>query len=77
MPEDAPDRWFRKAILLALFLVWSILVLDLTGAEPDPPLMYGLTGVLFLIIGRMWDVELEEIDLPGISIGTSDRDDQD
>lgn len=73
MPEDAPDRWFRKLVLLALLLVWAVLALDVTAAEPDQWLMYSLTGVLFLIIGRMWNIELESIDIPGLSLGTIDR----
>jgi len=75
MSTDQADRWFRKLVLLALMLVWTVLVLDLTDANPERWVLYGLTAVVFLIAGRMWDLELEKIDVPGLSIGGNDTDD--
>lgn len=74
MTDDQADRWFRKLVLLALLLVWTVLVLDLTDANPERWVLYGLTAVVFLIAGRMWDLELEKIDVPGLSIGSNDPD---
>lgn len=75
MSDDQADRWFRKLVLLALMLVWTVLVLDLTDANPERWVLYGLTAVVFLIAGRMWDLELEKIDVPGLSFGGNDVDD--
>ncbi|AXR80799.1 hypothetical protein [Natrarchaeobaculum sulfurireducens] len=77
MPEDDADRWFRKLMVIALFAVWTVLALEIGGTQPDKWLMYSLTGILFLIVGRMWDIELESIDLPGLSIGVDESDDRD
>lgn len=76
MPEESPASWFRKLVTLALLLVWVVLTMELTAAEPDQWLMYALTALLFLIIGRMWDLQLEKLDLPGLSISTSLSDDE-
>ena len=75
MLEDSPGSWFRKLVTLTLLLVWVVLTMDLTPTEPDQWVMYALTALLFLIIGRMWDLQLEKFDIPGLSISTSASDD--
>lgn len=75
MLEDSPGSWFRKLVTLTLLLVWVVLTMDLTSTEPDQWVMYALTALLFLIIGRMWDLQLEKFDIPGLSISTSTSDD--
>lgn len=72
MSDDDAATWFRKLITAALFLVWSTLTLEITAAEPSQWLMYALTATLFLIIGRLWDIKIEEIDVTSI-IGGSDK----
>ena len=76
MLEDPPASWFRKLVTLTLLLVWVVLTIGLTPAEPDQWVMYALTALLFLIIGRMWDLQLEKFDIPGLSISTSLSDDE-
>ena len=78
MPDEQADQWFRKFVLLALLLTWVILVLDLTEADPERWVLYGLTAVVFLIAGRMWDVELERFDVPGFpSVSERARENED
>lgn len=78
MLEDPPRSWFRKLVTLTLLLVWVVLTTGLTPTEPDQWVMYALTALLFLIIGRMWDLQLEKLDIPGLSISTStSNDDED
>jgi len=67
--------WFRKVVTLTLLLVWVALTMELTPTEPDQWMMYSLTALLFLIIGRMWDLQLEKLDIPGLSISTSGSED--
>ena len=78
MPEESSSSWFRKVVTLTLLLVWVALTIEITPAEPDQWMMYSLTALLFLIIGRMWDLQLEKLDIPGLSISTSaSEDDED
>ena len=75
MPDESHMSWFRKVVTLTLLLVWVALTMELTPTEPDQWMMYSLTALLFLIIGRMWDLQLEKLDVPGLSISTSGSED--
>lgn len=75
MPEESSMSWFRKVVTLTVLLVWVALTMEITPAEPDQWMMYSLTALLFLIIGRMWDIQLEKFEIPGLSISTSPSDD--
>ena len=75
MSDESHMSWFRKVVTLTLLLVWVALTMELTPTEPDQWMMYSLTALLFLIIGRMWDLQLEKLDIPGLSISTSGSED--
>ena len=75
MADESHMSWFRKVVTLTLLLVWVALTMELTPTEPDQWMMYSLTALLFLIIGRMWDLQLEKLDIPGLSISTSGSED--
>lgn len=57
----------------ALFVVWAILVLDITSVQPPDWLLMPMTALLFLIIGRLWNIEVEKVGLPGL-FRTDNRD---
>lgn len=48
---------FAKVVALILLSVWSLLILDLTGANPEQWLVISLTALIFAIVGRMWRIE--------------------
>jgi hypothetical protein len=48
---------FAKVVLLILLAVWTILVLDLTAANPSQWLVISLTALIFAIVGRLWRIE--------------------
>lgn len=50
---------FAKAVLLILLGVWSVLVLDLTAADPSHWLVVSLTALIFGIVGRLWRIEAD------------------
>lgn len=60
----------------ALFVVWTILVLDITSVQPPDWLLMPMTALVFLIIGRLWNIEVEKVGLPGL-FSTDDQDDKD
>ncbi|WP_235920773.1 hypothetical protein [Natronorubrum halalkaliphilum] len=71
MPDK--DSLERTAATLILFGVWAAIVLGpmfFPEAEPPPwELQLGTTAVAFLVLGRMWDIEVERV-LDGVTIST-------
>lgn len=66
MPEDN-GRKAAKAVALILVAVWSITTLALTLEQVPavaPPHYWAFTAVVFLLIGRLWNLEVEKL-LPG------------
>lgn len=60
MPEDDGRLVFAKLIALSLFGVWATVYLALTLERVEavePPHFWLLTAVVFLIIGKLWDLE--------------------
>jgi hypothetical protein len=76
MSDDSSSRWFAKLMAGALFIVWTILVLDITSVQPPDWLLMPMTALVFLIIGRLWNIEVEKVGLPGL-FSTDDQDDND
>ncbi|MDJ1434790.1 hypothetical protein [Halostagnicola sp. A-GB9-2] len=70
MPDE--ESLDRTVATLILFGVWATIVVApmFTAADPPPwELQLGTTAVVFLVIGRMWDLEVERV-LDGITIST-------
>ncbi|AFZ74542.1 hypothetical protein SAMN05443661_110163 [Natronobacterium gregoryi] len=71
MPDK--DSLERTVATLILFGVWAAIVLGpmfFPEAEPPPSeLQLGTTAVAFLVLGRMWDLEVERV-LDGVTIST-------
>ncbi|WP_254766519.1 hypothetical protein [Salinilacihabitans rarus] len=78
MPDD--ESLDRTVATLTLFAVWAGIVLGPMFTHADPPryeIVVGVTSVVFLILGRMWGIEVERI-LDGITISAGgDRSDED
>ena len=71
MPDkDSVERTIATVIL---FIVWATIVIaPMLVPETDPPpweLHIGITAVVFLVLGRMWDIEVERV-LDGVTIST-------
>lgn len=69
----------RKLITLVFVIAWAIVTLGLAfeRIEVVAPPYYGvLTAIVFLIIGRQWDIEVERL-LPTAGQLTTDDEDDD
>lgn len=69
------NNHIRKALTLMLVTVWGIVTIGLTfeGIQTVEPPFYGiLTAIVFLIVGRMWDIEVENF--TNATIRTEDGD---
>jgi hypothetical protein len=68
---------FAKVAYLAFVVVWGLLVLDVTTADPPMWLLLSLTALLGIILGKMWDVEVQywlgRFDRVVIRIGNDDE----
>ncbi|WP_254768221.1 hypothetical protein [Salinilacihabitans rarus] len=77
MPDD--DSLDRTLATLTLFAVWAGIVLGPMFTHADPPpyeIVVGVTSIVFLILGRMWGLEVERI-LDGITISAGNRSEDD
>ncbi|AFZ73028.1 hypothetical protein [Natronobacterium gregoryi] len=83
MPDD--ESFERTVATLVLFGVWATIVIGpMFFPEAEPPrgeLQISITAVAFLVLGRMWDLEIERV-LDGVTISTDggqprDRDRED
>ncbi|AFZ73022.1 hypothetical protein [Natronobacterium gregoryi] len=70
----------RTVATLVLFGVWATIVLGPMFLEVDPPasrIRLTTTAVVFLVLGRMWGIDFEQVlDCVTISIGDRLRDDE-
>jgi len=60
----------RKALTLLLFLVWGAVTVGLSFESVgtvQPPFYPVMTGIVFLIIGRMWNIEVNNF--AGLRLG--------
>ena len=64
MPEEQAREESRRIIAVLLLLLWGTVTLMLTIESVDavePPFYGVLTAIIFLIVGRMWGIEMENI----------------
>jgi len=75
MASDTDRRVLAKIVGLVLVLLWSGITLAVSfDAAVVPPHWLPFTALVFLIVGRLWSIEVEQL-LPG-SYGSTDTDDQ-
>ena len=54
----------RKLITLLLIFAWTVITISLTInaiAAVEPPFYGAFTALIFLVIGRMWGVRVEQL----------------
>lgn len=69
------NNHLRKAVTLLLVIVWGAITLGLAfdAVHVTSPPFYGtLTAIVFLILGRLWDIEFTNFAQVGISDGSTD-----
>jgi len=67
MSDDPYSRFVAKLIALLLVLTWSLITILLSlGAVSTsvPPYWLPFTALVFLLVGRLWDIEVSGL-LPG------------
>lgn len=67
MPEDDERRLAAKAVALALVGVWLAITISLTLEGVDavrPPFYTPFTALVFLLVGKLWDLEAQSL-MPG------------
>ena len=70
MPDE--ETLERTIATIVLFGVWAAVVLGPMFFDANPPpgeLQVGITAFAFLVLGRMWNLEVERV-LNGITIST-------
>ena len=64
MSEDSPTHVVSKIVALILVAGWLAVTLALTfdavAAEAPPYFIY-FTALIFLIVGKLWDIEVSRI----------------
>lgn len=71
------NNHIRKAVTLLLFAVWGGITVGLSFESVSvvqPPFYSVITGLVFLIIGRMWDIEVDNF--ATMPTGQDDGDDE-
>jgi len=72
--DDAYPRFIEKLIALLLVLTWSgitvLLTLDMI-ATGTPPFWLPFTALVFLLVGRLWDIEVSGL----LPVATASGDD--
>lgn len=64
MSEDPPVRAVEKAIALVLVLAWTAGTLAMTFTAVKtvvPPYWMPFTALVFLLVGRLWNLEVEKL----------------
>ena len=75
----SPKRPLRTVVTLLFLLTWMVLVLGPAFGHTDPvryELLVGITAIVFLILGRMWDLEVQRVLSNGLTISTGSSDDE-
>ena len=76
MPSDSERRVVAKLLAVALVFVWLTITVAVSfDRAVVPPHWLPFTALVFLIVGRLWDIEVHQL-LPGAygSIDDSDSD---
>jgi hypothetical protein len=64
MSDDPPVRAVEKAIALILVTAWTGGTLAMTFAAVEttvPPYWMPFTALIFLLVGRLWNLEVEKL----------------
>jgi len=62
MPQNGHKA--RKTITILFVVAWAVITLGLTFeslATVRPPFYGVFTAIVFLLVGRMWDIEVEAL----------------
>lgn len=73
MSDDPPARAVEKAIAFLLVTAWAVGTLAMTFtavATTVPPYWMPFTALVFLLVGRLWNIEVEKL----LPTGGSDGD---
>lgn len=73
------NNHLRKAVTLLLVIVWGVITIGLSfdAFHVSSPPFYGtLTAAVFLILGRLWDIELTNFAQVGMQSSGDDEDEQ-
>ena len=64
MSDDSPGRAVEKLIALVLVSAWTAATLAMTFSAVDttvPPFWMPFTALIFLLVGRLWNIEVEKL----------------
>jgi hypothetical protein len=64
MTEDPPARTLEKVIAAVLVATWTVGTMLMTidaVATTVPPYWMPFTALVFLLIGRLWDLEVQKV----------------
>jgi len=76
MPADSDRRVAAKFIAVLLVGVWSLITVGVAfDRAVVPPHWVIFTALIFLLVGRLWDLEVDQL-LPG-SYGSSNQNQSD
>ena len=74
MPDDSDRRVLAKFVAGILVLLWSTITVAVSfEAAVVPPHWLPFTALVFLIVGRLWSIEVDQL-LPGAYGSTDDSD---
>jgi len=76
MPNDSDRRVLAKFVAASLVVVWLTITVAVSFEHAVvPPHWLPFTALVFLIVGRLWDIEVQEL-LPGSYGSTENTDTQ-
>lgn len=64
MSDDSPGRAVEKLIALVLVSAWTAATLAMTFSAVEttvPPFWMPFTALIFLLVGRLWNIEVEKL----------------
>lgn len=64
MSDDSPGRAVEKLIALLLVSAWTAATLAMTFSAVEttvPPYWMPFTALIFLLVGRLWNIEVEKL----------------
>lgn len=75
------NNHLRKAVTFAFVFVWLGITAALTFEQVpsvQPPFYHAFTALVFLIVGRMWDIEVQSLADAAVqgSLQSSEQDDE-
>ena len=74
MPSDSERRVVAKLLAVVMVLGWLTITVAVSfDRAVVPPHWLPFTALVFLIVGRLWDIEVDQL-LPGAYGSTDDSD---